>query len=1006
MHSLSPSTHRHLVLAAVLLLFCLPLAAPAVSAQQAGDGPKINGVDIVFVIDQSGSMGGEAFGSSEHPVANDPNNLRFSGLQELVDRLGGYRLNYFQDSDVQFQIAVVYFGSTQTVVIPPTIIDPNSTDEWEPLLQKLKADLSADSFQTNLGNTDHLAALKEAKRLLDTMKGNWVEGEHHQVLFILTDGEWYMGCPQPSSPTADGQSQAQPASVPAYCVNGEFRRDIYPGLMDKWIKEEILPNDYQVFAGGINDRTKEWWSAVRSYWDAWTRNQAELLSANTMWSFFEKSLADLTVNDPALEKTTKGKVVEIPITVDRIDVNPYLKEMTLIIHKPRPDLRVKLTQDGRSLEDLPTVLVQDKDQFIERITIRNPQPGFITIERPLSEEPVRIFTMSLDADVNCEPISTAPQFIPIRLRCSIQGRSGAIPPYQDPKYQLQVEARIRSEGGEQRQVLNSSVPGEYESYFLPVQTGEYEMNLLGSTQTPNGTPFQFFGWPADGLPARFSVTPTQARLQPNSAATALLPTGISVGLVDPSGTSLAVPPDSAGFVNMQLQVNGENQNGSVVLKPGLNGYEGSTVLAEPGVYKTHLLAEVQNPTTGETFTAFNEPLGDLNVLPPKVTWQGFANPWPQYRSGAVDFVLADQNGAPISQHIDPSWQLGAEATVSGAGGSEAVALTAREAGHWQGEFTPQVAGDNVVNVTVWAQKAAGDRVVLLEKEPVFPFTVRPMSLARLSFAAPEDAEVPWKDFFWREQPLRISAGLVDAANASLVLKEVLKNPASAPFDIVVTTPTGEVIGPLPLSQGATPGRFDALFDRFPDLPWFAHRDLGVYTLSLRPLGELVETYTYETDKDVKFDVHLTRHPLWWLPPLLAGVISLGLFLYLLYQSYLNLWTAQGSIQDVNGRLIANLSGFGRHTIVLKGGLPQDVKKVKVHQPLGMKNRVVLTVWTTRGKLGPRATSPLGGVYHLPLGGASAPRISFSLRVLIYALLALGFAACFGFVVRIVLASLG
>jgi len=77
-----------LVLSICLLLTVLPIINPlAVGAQ--GEEQNYTGVDVVFLVDQSGSMGGQRYGSKASPQANDPNDLRFSGLQQMVERLAG-----------------------------------------------------------------------------------------------------------------------------------------------------------------------------------------------------------------------------------------------------------------------------------------------------------------------------------------------------------------------------------------------------------------------------------------------------------------------------------------------------------------------------------------------------------------------------------------------------------------------------------------------------------------------------------------------------------------------------------------------------------------------------------------------------------------------------------------------------------------------------------------------------------------------------------------------------
>lgn len=971
-----------------LTLFMALIVALARPVQAQAQQPP-TGLDLVFVIDQSGSMGGQLYDSTDHPLPNDPNDLRFEGLQQMVDRLGSYHLYYYSDSSIQYQIAVVYFGSTTEIIVPATIIDPATADQWEPLRLRLTNDLSADAFTRNLGNTNHIAALQQAKNILQQMEGAWQGGRHTQAIFMLTDGEWYLGCPQPA---IDATGTPQPiANEPEYCRNGEFQYNIYRNLLDAYVQAEIWPENYEFYLGAINDRDpqKETWSRVRTWWEKWTRGNAELLDRNLMWVFFEQVLAEITVEEIPPER---GIVTEIPITQTQLCLNPYLQEVTIIIHKPEPSQRVLFYQeDGQLVDDLVRTTVRDADKFIEQIIVREPEPGCITIERPTSDGIHRIFVLTLDADVSCALLSASPQYLPLQLRCTITGRTGKLPPYKDPKYALEVVASINGPGGSAERVPLDSpqIDGIYTGFFLPAQTGVYEYNLLGSTHSYTGESIQFFGWPEDGTPARFTVEPTTPRLQSASPPTALVPTTVNVGLVDAGGAPVPIPADTSRYVHMQVSLAPDKVGQPVELGAGASGYEGAFVVTEAGAYEVRLTGEVENPATGQRVRAFDESLGQMSVLPPRPVWQGFANPWPQYREAIVDFQLMDNTGNIFADVVDSKWQLVAEAKIDGGAQETVVPLSIAGPSRWQGQYTPQNAGDFNVSVSVWADDQAGTRVALLQDQIIFPFAVQPMTLVQKQIVAPQqNAEHPWRDMFWRPQPVAIEVALVDDANNPIAPAKALRNAAAMPFVVNVIAPDGKQIGPLSLRQGEALGRYLTTFEDYNPYVWYAHRDLGWYEIQLHTPAELKETFIYQTDDDVTARVHLVRHPLWWLAPLLAAILLLFILTYLLYQSYLRLWTARGVLRNDQGGIIAYLHDAGKHTVVFRHNLGSDITKVRVHHPLGQKNRVNLTVWKRRGpKLGPRLSTSLGGVTYDPQHSA-APTVVFTVPLLIFGILSL------------------
>lgn len=1006
-----PGRRSVVALVGVLLtVLILVNSWPVVSVDAQGGEQDYTGVDIVFVVDQSGSMGGLEYGNEYHPLANDPNDLRFSGLQQMVERLAGYRLNYFHDSEVQFQIAVVYFGSHTETIVEPTIVAPDTFDEWQPLSGQLQSVLSADAFQRNLESTDHLLALQEAKRILQEMELTWQSGQHIQVVMMLTDGEWAVVCPEPEE------------EAPAYCQNGEFQGYLYRQTLAEYVRTELPCLRYRLFLAAINDRTVEYWSRVQSYWEELTDNHAQLMDANTMWALFEGILADLTVNEPGLadKKTTRGEVVEIPETQDRIAVPPYLQEITFIIHKPAPEVRVKMYQEEDLLEDLVTATVAGEDQYIESITIRDPKPGYITVERPVTTGILRIFMSQIGADVSCDPLSAVAQFIPVRLQCTLNGRDGPLPPYSDPRFQLMVEVEIRGEGASQRLELAHQGQSMYTAYYLPTQPGEHTFNIAASTQKPDGTPFELFRRPPTGM-ASFMVEPTEACLRVGGSPTALLPVSVSVTLVDASGAALTVSPESVGFVQMHLTLTMADQQTSVDLTPDAMGFQGSCALY-PGSYRVHLEGLVTDPATGQPFTAFDESLGSLEVLPPRIVWQGFSSPWPQYHPASVDFFLADQSDNPIGDQLGAAWHLEAQLEVKSGEQTKPVDLAVKERGHWAGEVTFYEGGDFVLLVSAWAENQAGDKVTLLKEQPVMPFTVRPMTLVRTAVLRPEpESQHAWRDLFWRPRRLEIEVAIQDEAGDPLAPDQILERPADVPLVVELVSPEGESSGPLPLTRGSAPGRYLTVYEDYEPFDWYAHRDLGRYDVRVRPAGDLRETYTYEKPSGVTARVHLNRHSLWWMLPAIFGLLLAILLVVAVRQVCLHLWSIEGTLSiEVEGAGLPwtrRLRDYGKHTLTFtqRDGIPAKLRKVTVHQRRGPGSPPIEAVVQLKQgikrplRMVDGARKPLGmGVaigYQRGMGAAAGVKASLSFAVLAYGLAALLMLAGVGGIIFAVITSL-
>lgn len=133
-----------------LLLVCLPIPQP-VTAQS----PQPNQVNVLFILDDSGSMAG-----------NDPNDLRYTAAKLFIASL-----------DDQDQVAAIRFSSQSSLIISEFTPVGNSAQKAGLLeaLQPVKAD----------GYTDVKAALNDAEVLIQAAGGT---GSKTVVIF-LTDGK-------------------------------------------------------------------------------------------------------------------------------------------------------------------------------------------------------------------------------------------------------------------------------------------------------------------------------------------------------------------------------------------------------------------------------------------------------------------------------------------------------------------------------------------------------------------------------------------------------------------------------------------------------------------------------------------------------------------------------------------------------------------------------------------------------------------------------------------------
>lgn len=161
------------------LLFARVDPAKVVSAaQQSND--QCHGLDVVFLIDQSGSMG------TQKGKGNDPDLIRGDAVKQMIGILGNNSL--YQCPGTIHRLAVLGFGSTVVPYIDEATIAPRVDQfaEWkiqrEPLYQKIK-----DS--ENLKGTDHALAMESAVEILNRWVDNPIGTDSRKrAIVLITDG--------------------------------------------------------------------------------------------------------------------------------------------------------------------------------------------------------------------------------------------------------------------------------------------------------------------------------------------------------------------------------------------------------------------------------------------------------------------------------------------------------------------------------------------------------------------------------------------------------------------------------------------------------------------------------------------------------------------------------------------------------------------------------------------------------------------------------------------------
>ena len=186
------------------LLLCLMMLLLLVPTSFAQDTqPAIyDGLDVLFIIDQSGSMGGVAFGSPQNDEGSDPQGMRFVAPQTALNLLNTY-IGFDVNNVPTVNLSLMAFGQSNRLLLNWTEFDPKKQG-WDTEIKQILDDVSASRFLdvagngTNLGYTDFVTAMEMAQSQFQVVPPPLPGSQHLRAIILVTDGA-------PCIPPAPGQ---------------------------------------------------------------------------------------------------------------------------------------------------------------------------------------------------------------------------------------------------------------------------------------------------------------------------------------------------------------------------------------------------------------------------------------------------------------------------------------------------------------------------------------------------------------------------------------------------------------------------------------------------------------------------------------------------------------------------------------------------------------------------------------------------------------------------------
>lgn len=865
------------------------LVGGAVYAQE--DAP---GVDILFLVDQSGSMGG----SPEHPTPNDRLGLRFEAPQDFVELLGEDRIQIRPNA--VYRVALLDFGDYAVPRLDWTSIAPTSWEELQSQLNELTKEnggLHPGKYATsNLGNTNFLDAFQKAKALFDQLGPS--DPQRKRVIILLTDGQPCV----PPPPAPDGTPPPMPCQNPYQ----------HMAELQTFVKTNFPSPQYQIFVVAMNDSESDYWKQMKPRWEQIAHGWARKVSSNhEVGIYFHDILREITQDIPkppdGPDETVKH-IVPGPIIVP-----PYLDTISFTLFKRTPDetLEVK-DESGRLLTpDMPNVDVSGKN--IYKLTVSSPEPGRWLVSTNAKSEEVDIEMRYVTARGNLlSPLGSQVQFVPIIISWQLLDSKGnPLPEYKDPRYRLRPEVVVISPEGN-KTPLELAYKGEstYEASFTPLTPGTYAIEMNATSQDLEGNEIVVYqGKIADFVVSPVSLGPVDLPYQYPQFSLLTL----TYELRDQAGNPVGVESG----VSVSATIHTEDESWDIAFRNQPDG----TIVAEftpvkTGLYTIDIVANTTLPS-GEVKTLTQGDGGSFSVVAPVFQLLEPVGAQPQHLPMTIRYRV--ENGLGEEWKLSPGYQLDFTATPTREGTSLPPILLAQEdAETFSGSFVPEEEGNYVIQTKAEVQTPDGTRISVFQDE--FQVTVVPTELLHLALKRPKDGEKQFvrklalnpKGFFSKPVPMVIEVQIEDEKGAPQAPDTVFEASSPVPLELsVINKETKQDVSDrFHLQPTGVPGLFRAEAEDIPR---------GVYRVTVRVPEEVTTKPAFvmlEAQRQNQANVQRAENPYWLLLWAVIIVVIVGLIIGFLVRRIrlkrLSVHPARGTLQ------IENVQGIPLTTLTLGG----------------------------------------------------------------------------------------
>ena len=575
------STHKRILLSITIVFLFLQL-----SLQKNVNAQTSNGIDLIILLDQSGSMSR----ADENGPATDPDGIRIDAARYLIEYLAFD--NNSVNTDRVNRVVVIGFGSYAELLVNLTTL--NSKGNVESAQEQI--------VKQNLGDTSFISALRMIRQIFppDT-DAELANNTRRRIVVIITDGGPHDYRAKGDEPEFEGAA------------------DYFEEIKD-YYDEELGQDKYPLYVVGVDTFNRYWSNNQVNAGREWNQIASpNPFDPTQLYAFRVLRSDELTskILDflcPFLGEVGTSRDCRV-VELGSHFIAPYADRVRFSFFKYRDDSEISLYAPNNTTEVQPSnanVLYTEHDERTESYEIISPEPGCWQTTRRGDGRVDVLTDISFKNSLHMvAPSGRHPQLKPLKLAFEARYEDGT-PIIQQGRFNIRFESRLFDPVGNP---LTSPVirpdqqkPGTYIStnnLHTPV-VGTYTGNVTGFVdippdydcfrpQNPSDRTLRLFD-----IPFSFEVSaPNIQIMHPKSAHLQYMPLDkIVIDAINQEGHRIQPPQTPTWNTQVELVA----PSGKTVPVPPLKWTRGSyevpgpLVLDETGTYTVKLLSHLPDGT--------------------------------------------------------------------------------------------------------------------------------------------------------------------------------------------------------------------------------------------------------------------------------------------------------------------------------------------------------------------------------------------------------------------------